>query len=1146
MNFASESTLLVIHQLIGSLFRDFQAEAIILQGHKDETHLNIHIGLPVTYSSQLYTRVSSILSREIIIDSRYLKESIKLPRVSEAEKHLDFFVAVRINQLNDAILILFFTDPDRIIDLKTLLTHIEEVSNSIEEIGNGSHIKEDKKKLTCLHQILKLNNLKTGINSYIRKAGKILIKGLTYPQLTRIRITYRNFSFESVNFKTTKFNVIETQTTGNGNTLKLEIHYLEDMNSAFYHSERSIVETFCRIIISFINQKELLNRISEQFERQNTTNQLTRLGTLECNLNSGIVQLYLDSISKEILGIEPDAVVSHDDIMQIIDLPESKLRSEYEKIIGGEVVHSTVPILNSNNEKVWIKSILKATEIVKNNVRIIGSILDYTDEMETREILNRKTKILIAVAEINSILNKNEDLKKSIRDSLAIGGKVVTAEQIMTFESERTSGVLILTEHWVNPETTINKLPVERNYFLKTDVAMDSTLRLGDTFEINNSDHYTTNIDYLKNTNQHQKYVPVLIDEKLEIIILFVYSEEKEWSYEEHRLLKNIAFNVSNFIRRNNYQKHLNESLEKISNSERKHRLIFEGIKEGIFVRTNQKIIDCNPYLAQILNTTRKDIIGKSLIDFSPEYQPDGTRSLVRLNEINLRAFDKGETIDFEWLCSPRNTNIKKLCHVTLSQTNYDGKEVLFGLVRDVSEMHQAQHIITRLSKAVEQSPVMVLITNTEGKIEYINDAVTKTTGYSRQELLGKNPKILKSGHTPDAVYKELWEKIKNGHQWEGEFINKKKNGEIYWESTIISPVFDEHQNITSFLQIKEDITLKKKTQEALLASQKRFQEVAAINQSVIWEANQKGKITYISPGVDAIGFTVDEILQSTNKEITHIPTDLLKQFNANVKGKDFIVPINSKHGKIFWLKGRGIAIRQNGNITGYIGSVVDVSKELSLQKQTLKATIEAEQKERTRIAETLHNSLQQTLLAAQMHFQPIVDEIHNLNEQQAKIMKTGFDILKEGVEQTRSISHELRPPSLEFLGLGGAIKEIVEKFKGAIKFDFVYKISNDDIPKDLQLLIFRFTQEIINNIIKHSKASEAKIRITKPHEYQIQITAIDNGIGFNKSEVQERSNGIGLSSILANVDSLGGKVTIKPASPKGSHIVILLPAIQS
>ena len=1010
-----------------------------------------------------------------------------------------------------------------------------------------SHIEDDKKKLACLYKILKLGELKTGINSYIRKAGNILVQGLTNPPLTRIRITYKNYSFESLNFKTTSTKVVETRTTGSGNTIRLEVYYLQDIrtgNPQFYKSERSIIEPFCGIILSFINQKELLNHISEQFERQNTTNQLTRLGTLECNLSDSEVQLYLDSISKEIFGFEPDTDVTPEQLMRIIDLPESMLRSEYEKIIEKGVVNSTLSILNNRNEKVWIKAILKAIKVEKNYVHIIGSILDCTDEMETQEILNRKTKILTAVAEINSILNKNEDLKKSIRDSLAIGGNVVTAEQIMTFKSERTPGKFKLTEHWVNPKSSITKLPVERNYFLKTDVTLDSTLRLGDTFEINNSKHYTTNIDHLRNTNLHQKYVPVMIDEKLEVIILFVYSQEKEWSYEEHRLLKNIAFNVSNFIRRHYYQKNLNESLEKISNSERKHRMIFEGIKEGIFIRTNQKIIDCNPYLAQILNTTRKDIIGKSLIDFSPEYQLDGTSSLDRLNEINLRAFNKGETIEFEWLYIPRNTSIKKLCHVTLSQTNYDGKEVLFGLVRDLSAMQKAQHTITRLSKAVEQSPVMVLITNTEGEIEYINEAVTKTTGYGREELLGKNPRILKSGHTPDVVYEELWEKIKNGSKWEGEIVNKKKNGELYWESTVISPVFDEHQNIINFLQIKEDITIKKKTQEALLASQQRFQEVAAINQSVIWEANQRGKITYISPGIDNIGFSVDEILQSTNKEITHIPTDLLQQFNTNAKGKDFIVPIKGKDGKTFWLKGRGTAIRKNGDIAGYIGSVVDVSNELMLQKQTLKATIEAEQKERTRIAETLHNTLQQTLLAAQMHLQPIVEEIQHLNEQQTKIMKTGFEILKEGVEQTRSISHELRPPSLEYLGLAGAIKGIVEKFNKAIKFDFEYKVSNDDIPKDLQLLIFRFTEEMINNIIKHSKASEATIRITKPNENQIEITAIDNGVGFSKSEVQARSDGIGLASILANVDSLGGNVTIEPAIPKGTQIVILLPII--
>jgi PAS domain S-box-containing protein len=131
--------------------------------------------------------------------------------------------------------------------------------------------------------------------------------------------------------------------------------------------------------------------------------------------------------------------------------------------------------------------------------------------------------------------------------------------------------------------------------------------------------------------------------------------------------------------------------------------------------------------------------------------------------------------------------------------------------LRDAQERRarrQAEDQLRLLSWVVEQSSIMVTITNTEGQIEYINPSFTRITGYTPEEVIGKNPRILKSGETPPEEYEQLWETVMNGGEWRGEFHNKKKNGNLYWELATISPIRDPAGNsMTHLVKVAEDIT---------------------------------------------------------------------------------------------------------------------------------------------------------------------------------------------------------------------------------------------------------------------------------------------------------------------------------------------------
>lgn len=144
-----------------------------------------------------------------------------------------------------------------------------------------------------------------------------------------------------------------------------------------------------------------------------------------------------------------------------------------------------------------------------------------------------------------------------------------------------------------------------------------------------------------------------------------------------------------------------------------------------------------------------------------------------------------------------------------------------FNIARDITDRRLAEEKIRRLSRAIEQSPVSIVITDAEGTIEYVNPKFTETTGYAASEALGQNPRVLKSGRHPPEHYQGLWATIKAGREWHGTLENRRKNGEYFTEQVEISPVKGDDGRITHFIAIKEDITEHLRLEDQLRQSQK-------------------------------------------------------------------------------------------------------------------------------------------------------------------------------------------------------------------------------------------------------------------------------------------------------------------------------------
>ena len=139
---------------------------------------------------------------------------------------------------------------------------------------------------------------------------------------------------------------------------------------------------------------------------------------------------------------------------------------------------------------------------------------------------------------------------------------------------------------------------------------------------------------------------------------------------------------------------------------------------------------------------------------------------------------------------------------------------------RDITQQKKSQADLSKLFQAIQQSPMSVVITDRDGNIEYVNPEFTNVTGYTPAEAIGRNPRILNSGRTPPELYANLWKTISAGGVWRGELLNKKKNGELFWELASIAPV-KEGEKITNFVAVKEDITERKEMEEQLRQSQK-------------------------------------------------------------------------------------------------------------------------------------------------------------------------------------------------------------------------------------------------------------------------------------------------------------------------------------
>jgi len=273
--------------------------------------------------------------------------------------------------------------------------------------------------------------------------------------------------------------------------------------------------------------------------------------------------------------------------------------------------------------------------------------------------------------------------------------------------------------------------------------------------------------------------------------------------------------------------------------------------------------------------------------------------------------------------------------NINESESSTSDSSYLFdSLIRMIEKRKFAEEEILKLSKAVEQNPASIVITDLNGDIEYVNPKFCNLTGYKKEEAIGKNPRILKSDNTPIEYFAELWKTILSGNEWRGELQNKKKNGELYWESALISPIINEDNKITHFIAIKEDITERKRTEAERVRQAGLITSLLDSIPDIIFFKDTQGVYLGCNPPfAEFVGKPKNEIIGKTDYDLFDNETArLFRSFdNAMLQQK------TSRHNEewITYPDGRKILIdtlktpywASDGSLIGILGISRDITK---------------------------------------------------------------------------------------------------------------------------------------------------------------------------------------------------------------------------
>ena len=482
-------------------------------------------------------------------------------------------------------------------------------------------------------------------------------------------------------------------------------------------------------------------------------------------------------------------------------------------------------------------------------------------------------------------------------------------------------------------------------------------------------------------------------------------------------------------------------------------------------------------------------------------------------------------------------------------------------------------------SRAVEQSASTIVITDPDGNIEYVNPAFTRTTGYTAQEAIGQNPCILKSGKHPPELYEEMWRVISNGGVWQGELINKKKNGDFYWESATISPILDDEGNITHYLAVKDDITARKEMEQKLQQSERRFRYLfdaapdavlVLDRERIITDCNQSTLRLYGRPAEEIIGRNIAEFMDASSIAFAQHKWKVVRSGQA-AEGEIHIIQGNGNVITV-WRKGTPL-LDADGNVEG----VLIYDRDITQRK-------EAEQ--------ALAHAHEEALAASQLKTQLLANVSHDMRTPLGVILGRA-EMLHEGVygplsEQQRAILTDILHSTGQALTFVNNLLGQAQIESGKIAFNIrpfsptklietaqstaralaqakgltLTASIAPDIPEKLQgdpYWLQQILTNLVSNAIKFTEQGTVSIRIYRVDEQRWAMEVADTGCGIppeaqeyvfepfrqvdgTASRQQHTGSGLGLSIVKELTTLMGGEIQLTSQTGQGSTFTVLFP----
>ncbi len=598
---------------------------------------------------------------------------------------------------------------------------------------------------------------------------------------------------------------------------------------------------------------------------------------------------------------------------------------------------------------------------------------------------------------------------------------------------------------------------------------------------------------------------------------------------------------------------------------------ILEHIDEAAIITENNTIIFVNNKFLDYSGYTEEEIIKRSPLDF---VHPD----FLAMTKKNMES--KSETPYEIWAIRKDKSQFPALLKPKM--VNHYGKIFRVVTIKDLTQDKQYNQREQLLSTTLDQSHESIVITDADANIIYVNKQFCVLTDYTPDEVIGQNPKILQSGYHSRKFYENMWSILTKGKTWNGEFQNKKKNGELYWEKATITPIFDEQSKIKSYFAIKEDITNQKTIEINFKDTEIKYQELIKNAPLGIIIIDTNGNILTINTAmINFLGSPSIEATKSINM-LTFPPlkaAGVSEQFQKCIDSKEKIRFENnytSKWGKtLYYRLYLSPILNSNNEVTNILAIIEDISKEKQYEKGILEAKEKAEESDRLKdifLANISHEL--RTPLNAIIGFGEMLKDNNNLIQEQKEYLRYIDDsanhllsIINDLVDVSQLSLHQLTY-TLERI----KVCEIVEPLIPMLKQQLVAfqkehlelvihpyeEIKNIVLNTDKK----RFTQIIINlvnNAIKYTNDGKIEVFYNVSNN-QLIITVKDTGIGIPKDkqaiiferfrQVEETLSrryegiGLGLSLVKDIVSLLNGKVWLESEVGKGSTFYVSFPIV--